>query len=299
MLDLNPLEHIPKPSDLKSAAQKGLAALQSRRRQTLRHKVQQSQGKAKINFFDRNLQDTRRILETTNQTDKLRLVNRLSVVCFAVGAVLSLLMGNILMLPVLSVGFSLVPMWYIRYNETYFKKQLSNELEVALSVVTTSYLRTDNLLQAVEENLSYINHPVRTPFARFVNEVKYINANVETAIRNLQKSIENSVFHDWCDIMVLCAADRTYKQSLPPVVEKFADDKALQNSLETIIQMPVREFNKIILLALSVIPLFYMVNKDWFHTLVGTWGGKAILTVMCGVIFAGMNKAIGLSTPVE
>jgi hypothetical protein len=47
-------------------------------------------------------------------------------------------------------------MWYIRYSEVRYKRQLCDELEVALSVITSSYLRTDNLPQSVEENLSYL-----------------------------------------------------------------------------------------------------------------------------------------------
>lgn len=299
LLDLNPKRTAQKLLGLRPAAIALLERLRGSHRKTLRQRAVQAQGKNKPNFFDRNLADARRILVTTNQQSKIKLLNRLSAACFVVGSLAALAMQNVLMLPVLSVGFALIPMWYIRYNEFYYKKQLCNELEVALSVVTSSYVRTDNLVQSVEENLSYLNEPVRAPFARFVSEIKYVNANVQAGLQGLKASIDNAVFHDWCDILMLCALDRTYKQSLMPVVEQFSDNKALQNSLETIIQMPVRNFNQIIAIALVTIPLIYFVNKDWFFTLVGTWGGKAILTALSAVVFAGMNKAISLSAPIE
>ena len=276
-----------------------LARLWNGRKKTLRQKIDQAQGKTKSNFFVQNLTDAKRILLSTNQGNKIQALNRVSILCFCAGAVLSLVIGNLLMLPVLSVGFALIPMWYIRYSEVRYKKRLCDELEVALSVITSSYTRTDNLLQSVEENLTYLNEPVKSAFSRFVNQVKYVDANLHNGIRGLKASINNPVFHDWCDILLLCASDRTYKQSLTPVVEQFNDNRSLQNALETIIQMPVREFNGVIGVVLITLPVVYMLNKDWFFTLVGTWGGKAILAALSVVLFAGMNKAISLAAPIE
>ena len=140
---------------------------------------------------------------------------------------------------------------------------------------------------------------MRTAFAKFVNGVKFVDANIQNNIQNLKASIENPVFHDWCDILTLCMIDRNYKYSLSPVVEQFSDNKALQNSLETILQQPVRTFLSIAGIALAMIPIIYLVNKDWFFTLVGTSAGKAILAVLSVVLFAGMNKAISLTAPIE
>lgn len=298
MLDWKP--KTPSKQEIKARLEKLGGRLQGlKKEKTLRQKAEQAQGKFKVNFFDKNLADARRILTSTNQAGKIRLMTQMSVVCFVVGFGAAVLMRNVLMIPVLSVGFALIPMWYIRYSEVSFKKRLSNELEVALSVVTSSYIRTDNLLRSVEENLSYLNEPVRSSFSRFVNEVKYVDANVQNGIRNLRGTIDNPTFHDWCDILLLCVVDRTYKQSLSPVVEQFSDNKALQDSLETTLQMPVREFNMIAILVVVTIGLLYLINKVWFYTMVGTWGGKALLTVLGVMLFAGMNKAVSLTAPIE
>lgn len=298
IFDLNPIRAMSLET-IKAAGQKLLADLKNGRRKTLRQQTEQAQGRGKENFFERNLSDARRVLISTNQPGRIKLMNRLCVVGFCVGFSAALLVQNILLLPVLSVGFALIPMWYIRFSEFHYKKQLQNELEVALSVITSSYLRTDNIVASVEENIAYMNEPVRSSFSKFVNEVRYVDANIQNGIQNLKNAIENPVFSDWCDILMLCVTDRTYKQSLPPVVEQFSDNKSLQNSLETIIQQPVKEFRGIIVIVLGTIPLLQMINSDWFFTLVGTWGGKAILAVLSVLLFAGMNKAIGLSTPIE
>ncbi len=299
LLGLHPLAWIPSKEEWKAEANRLVKRLQKGRKQSLLRKVRQSQGKGKSNFFLHNLSDARRILTTTNQHGKVKLMMRMSAVCFCAGLAAAALMQNIPMLPVLSVGCSLIPMWYIRYSEVRYKRQLCDELEVALSVITSSYLRTDNLPQSVEENLSYLEDPVRTAFAKFVNGVKFVDANLQNNLQNLKASLQNPVFHDWCDILTLCMIDRNYKYSLSPVVEQFSDNRALQNSLETILQQPVKTFNIIVGISVGMIPLLFVVNKPWFITLVSTWGGKAILAAMSVAVFAGMNKAIGLTAPID
>jgi len=301
LFGLHPLLWIPTKEEWKAKVDRLVKRLQKGRKQSLLRKVRQSQGKGRSNFFLHNLSDARRILTSTNQQGKvkLKLMMRMSAVCFCGGLVAAVVMQNILMLPVLSVGCSLIPMWYIRYSEVRYKRQLCDELEVALSVITSSYLRTDNLSQSVEENLSYLEDPVRAAFQKFVNGVKFVDANVQNNIQNLKASLQNPVFHDWCDILTLCMIDRNYKYSLSPVVEQFSDNRALQNSLETILQQPVKTFNIIVGISVGMIPLLFVINKSWFITLVSTWGGKAILAAMSVAVFAGMNKAIGLTAPID
>ena len=64
------------------------------------------------------------------------------------------------MVPILGIGFSLAPIWYLRSTAASYKKHLNEELETAISIITTSYLRTEDLIRAVKENLPYINEPV-------------------------------------------------------------------------------------------------------------------------------------------
>ena len=49
------------------------------------------------------------------------------------------------MVPILGIGFSLIPIWYLRSTAASYKKHLNEELETAISIITTSYLRTEYL----------------------------------------------------------------------------------------------------------------------------------------------------------
>lgn len=272
---------------------------QTKKKRTLKQRIDKIQGRTKESFFIKNLSQARRILTATNQKNKIKTLNTLCAVGFLAGAAISLLAQNILLLPVLSVGLTLVPMWYIKYNEFHYLKQLSSELEVALSVITSSYLRTSNLIGAVEENIHYIDRPVRDVFQSFLSEVKYISANVPDAIEKMKNSFSNSVFREWCDTILLCQSDRELRHSLQPIVDEFRDNKNLQQSMESIILMPVKNFRTLIYLAVSIIPIFYFTSREWFAVLVGTAIGKGLIAAMSAAVFYGMNKAVNLSQPIN
>lgn len=269
------------------------------RKNNLRQRVDVILGRQRVNFWSKNFEQARRILVTTNQESKLRMLNLICVVFFIIGAVLALLAQNILLFPVLSIGATLVPMWYVKFNEFHYINRLASELEVALSVITTSYLRTENLLQSVEENLHYIDKPARDAFAKFLNQVKYVDANVANAIEGLKGSFTNSIFQEWCDTMLLCQSDRTLKYSLQPIVDQFSDNKDLQQSMETTLLQPTREYRNVVLIVVACFPMLYFLNRDWFNIVVGTFGGKFLVTGLSVVLFFGMNKAVNLSRPIN
>ena len=83
---------------------------------------------------------------------------------------------SLIHISILGIGFSLAPIWYLRSTAASYKKHLNEELETAISIITTSYLRTEDLIRAVKENLPYINEPVKANFEAFVYEAELINA---------------------------------------------------------------------------------------------------------------------------
>lgn len=271
------------------------------RQNTLKQRIDLIQGRQRVNFWSKNFEQARKVLMTTNQQSKVKLLNTLCVVFFFAGAVLAILAQNILLLPVLSIGFTLIPMWYIKYNEYHYINRLSNELEVALSVITTSYMRNENLLQSIEENLRYIESPVKEVFAGFLNEVNFVNANVPSAIEKMKLSFANSIWHEWCDTMLLCQNDRELKHSLQPIVDQFRDNKELQQSMETVLLKPTRDFRNLIITELAILLLLYLLNNELINldVLIGTFGGKVLITAYSATLFWGMNKAVNLSQPID
>ena len=83
---------------------------------------------------------------------------------------------------------------HLRSTAASYKKHLNEELETAISIITTSYLRTEDLIRAVKENLPYINEPVKANFEAFVYEAELINANTTSAINSLKNEDSKPCF---------------------------------------------------------------------------------------------------------
>ena len=53
----------------------------------------------------------------------------------------------------------------------HLKKYVAAELETALSIISTAYLRTEDVQTAAEENVAYLNPPVQGVFRNFLTRV--------------------------------------------------------------------------------------------------------------------------------
>ena len=266
---------------------------------TLQDDVDVLLGKPAKGFFNRESVEIEQLLKTTGREGRFTVIKRISVLLFAVGAVISLLLNNPFLIPVLGAGFAFAPIWYLRSTAAVYRKHLNEELETAISVVTTSYLRSGDLLKAVKENIPYLNPPVRGNFEAFITEAEMINANMISAINSLKMKIPNQIFHEWCNTLIQCQSDRDMKHTLTFTVQKFSDMRIVQAELEAIINEPKREVFAMMFLVLCNIPLLYLLNHDWFETLLFTLPGKITLAVCSAVILYSFTRIMQLSRPIE
>ena len=188
---------------------------------------------------------------------------------------------------------------HLRSTAASYKKHLNEELETAISIITTSYLRTEDLIRAVKENLPYINEPVKANFEAFVYEAELINANITSAINSLKMKVPNRVFYEWCDILIQCQSDRAMKNTLPTIAQKFSDVRVVQSELEAMMQGPRREAITMMFLVIANVPLLYFLNEDWFHTLLFTTPGKIALAICAAIILFALTQIMKLSRPIE
>lgn len=275
------------------------ALFQSQRKTaTLSDELNVLMGTPAKGFFSQDY-EVKQILKDTGRANRYEAVKRLTLILFAVGGVLALLIGNVYMVPILGIGFSLIPMWYLRSTAANYKKHLNEELETAISIITTSYLRTEDLIRSIRENLTYINEPVKANFEAFVYETELINANTTSAINSLKMKIPNRVFHEWCNILIQCQSDRSMKNTLPTIAQKFSDVRIVQSELEAMMQGPRREAFTMMFLVIANVPLLYFLNKDWFHTLIFTTPGKIALAICSAIILFALSQIMKLSKPIE
>ena len=128
---------------------------------SIRADINETTRRKKAGFLRREITEAQAVLAASGRADKFPMVCFTSLLCFALGACIAIAAGNAFLVPVLAVGLMLTPFWYVKLTAGSFKKDVAAELETALSVITTAYLRNENFQQAVEENVRYLHPPVQ------------------------------------------------------------------------------------------------------------------------------------------
>lgn len=256
-------------------------------------------GKPAKGFFRKETAEVEEILNSTGRKNRFGTIKKLCLLGFAAGTVIALLLNNPFLVPVLAAAMAMAPVWYLRATAVVYKKRLNEELETAVSVITTSYLRTEDLLKSVKENLPYLTPPIKNHFESFVTESEILNANMISTINTLKMKIPNRIFHEWCNTLIQCQSDRSMKHTLSFTLQKFSDARVVQADLEAIINGPRNEAYIMMALVVCNIPLLYILNKSWFETLVFTIPGKITMAVCAALILFSFSRINALSKPIE
>lgn len=266
---------------------------------SLKSEINESTNRKKGGFFKRELKEVQEILKVTGRSKRFPFLCLISLVSFTVGTSIAIVLGNVFAVPVLAVGFMFLPFWYVRLTQSHFKKDIASELETALSIITTAYMRNEDIVTAVEENVGYLNPPVLSVFKAFVYRIKMISPDITVALMTMREQIDNSVFSEWCDAMIACQYDRSLKSTLIPIISKLSDMRIVNGELENLVFEPRKEFISMQILMLANIPLLYFLNKDWFATLMYTVPGKIVIAVCFIIMFVSMARVIKLTQPIE
>lgn len=251
-------------------------------KQTLRDKVKIAQGKKKSRKIAAELVYIKEALTATGNGNKFAAICALSLVLLIGGVVFAVLIDNLFLAPIVAIALALIPFAYAKSVISHYEKHIKLEMETALSIVTTSYIRTDDIVGAVQENISYLKPPVCEIFKAFLGEVTAINSDIKASLEALKDKVEDDVWKEWCDSLIACQDDRTLKNTLLPVVSKLTDVRIVNNELKTILYEPRKEYFMMVAMVIGNIPLLYMLNHDWFASLMYTIPGKLMLA-LCGL----------------
>ena len=265
----------------------------------LREEILEQTQRKKKSYLRREMEEIQSILKATDRENTFPLLCTLSLLLFAAGAAGAAMIGNVFLIPVAAAGLLFVPFWYIKLTASHFRKDVSAELETALSIITTAYLRSEDILTSVEENLEYLNPPVKSIFQDFVSRIRLVDPDLEAALEELRTRIADDVFHEWVDALKACLYDRSLKTTLTPVVAKLSDLRIVNGELEYMVMEPRKEFITMAVLVVGNIPLLYFLNRDWYHTLMHTVAGQIMLSIAGIVIFVSTAHVIRLTKPIE
>lgn len=269
------------------------------RPKSLRDEIEEVTHRQRPSYLRREIQEVQAILKVTDRERRFPVICATALLLFAAGASIAVMLSNFFLMPVMAAGFLMLPFWWVRLTASHFKRNIASELETALSIITTAYLRNEDIITAVEENVAYLNPPVLSVFQSFASRVKLVDPDIISALHDLKRKIENPVFKEWCDALISCQHDRSLKSTLTPIVSKLSDMRVVNGELENIVFEPRKEFIIMQILVIGNIPLLYFLNQDWYHTLMHTPLGQVILTVCAAVIFISTAFVIKLTQPIE
>ena len=266
---------------------------------SIKEEINELTKRKKVSYFRREVTEVQSILKLTGREGWFPMICAVSLFLFAIGSGVAIVLGNFFSVPVLGIGFMLLPFWYVRLTQTHFKRDIAAELETALSIITTAYLRNEDIVTAVEENIDYLNPPVLSVFKGFVYRIKMINPDIAAGLEDMKDQIENDVFREWCDALIACQLDRNLKTTLTPIVSKLSDMRVVNGELDNMVFEPRKEFISMQLLVIGNIPLLYFLNKDWYNALMHTPLGQIILAICFAAIFISAAFVIKLTQPIE
>ena len=252
-------------------------------KQTLRDKVLTRKGKKKSRKFTVELRRIQDALEQTGKENQVAVDCAASLLLMIVGCVIAIMIDNPFLVPVFAIAFAMIPFIYAKRTVAYYDNHVKEELETALSIITTSYVRTDDIVSAVKENIQYLKPPVKDIFAGFVAENMMISSDVKQSIRHLKEKVNNSIFAEWCETLIACQDDRTLKDTLMPIVTKLTDVRIVNNEIKGMLSSARIEYYMMTGMVVGNIPLLYFLNKDWFNALMFTTLGKLVLAI-CGLV---------------
>ena len=269
-----------------------------RKKETAGEYAARISGREKENFARRSHNEAKHIFEYIGQSDRYQHTVEFSLLAGLAGLVLGLLLRNVPLAAVLAVGLYFLPLWLSRFTLYRFQRFVSEDLETSLNLITTSYLRSNDILNAVEENLAEIKEPVRSVFTSFVNNLKYVDANAPAQIERMKLRLDNKLFWEWCDVLILCQDNHLLQAALPPIVKKFSALKVQQAANETRMMLPLKNAATMAGLVIGFAPILKLVNEVWYANLMHTAAGQLVFAGSVIAVLVTINKAIKLSEPI-
>ena len=299
LLDVRPLRWIPKPRYIKQQLIQFWQWLRSRRRVSLKNKVYKILGRKRDNVFVRTMGEALQTLERTGEKSKAKRMER-SCIFFSLGGIcIGLLLQNPFLVPVLGAGLYFIPLWLIKLSFSAYLTHLNDELEIALSQITSSYISNGNTVTAVKENLQYLNPPVYDAFERFVYTVEFVDPSCERALEKLRDSFDSYIFKEWCNAMLQCQRDNSLKSTLQPHVNKFSRQKYMQEKQRTGQMIPFRDYAIMCALVPACVFGLAMFSPEWFAGLITNPVGQITISASVIVIIVGLNKAVEIAMPYQ
>jgi tight adherence protein B len=248
-----------------------------------------------LKYFD----EVRDILIKTGKMQMYPLVKVISVLLLPAGIFIGLALGNLFLALVLAVGLFFIPYIFVHSMKGAFIRENNDNLKASLSVITNTYIQSEDILYSVESNLKLLRPPYSDIFDQFVYQAKFIEASLPKVISIIKDKVDNLVFKEWCDVLIQCCDNKELKFVLSLTVEKLDEIIAVQTELDTLSEPETKHFQTIFLINLLSLPLLYLIQRSWYEALANNPPGQLLIAAYAAVSFIALNYSVKVLKPVE
>lgn len=244
------------------------------------------------------IQEARHILKLTGKENILSYLSLVSIFLIVVGIMIGIFTDNFYLIPVLAVLFGMIPYFLVLLFSVKLQKELNGELETVLSIITTSYLRKEDIVKAVEENIEYINPQIRVVFQQFLLEADLLTSSLKSSLENLKYKIHNEIWREWVTALISCQDNKELKTTLPPIVAKLSNERILTEELSTLLYAPLKEWATMLFLYILNYALLINVMPQWFQPMLESQVGKAAIAVSIAIVVGCVPGIVALTRPI-
>lgn len=238
------------------------------------------------------------ILDETGRASEYPKTIATSCVLACIGIVVgNFILGNIIAGVIMAVGLFMIPLWRLKLYRNKYRKYLAAQLESATSLVTTSYIRNNDIVAAVEENMEQLPTLVKPYFQAFLAECR-INPSIKNCVRNLRERVNDSIFKEWCETVVHTLDNSEMRESLLPICKKYSAVRIVQDEIDLETANAIMEYAVMMGIMVFAYPLVWVLNKQWFDYY-STIAGKVCVTYTLFVLFFSVAKLVGVMQPVQ
>ena len=192
--------------------------------------------------------------------------------------------GNIPMAMVISPILGAVPWFVISAIGKRTQKNLQSHMEHAMGLVTNSYLRVQDIIGAISDNMSEFRGYTEVLFKEFLTQVSLTDSSIAASLETMRDKSTNTYFKQWCTVLIQCMEDRELRFMLPSIVAEMADSRGVIMEADTMIKKAQRDYIVILIIACMQLPIISQINPDWYRILTTTTVGQILTAVVFGVM---------------
>lgn len=238
----------------------------------------------KPSSVQRMMEEAVTMLDASGKGEQISTYRNMAIMLATVGFLFGLVIDNLPVSLVLSIGLAMTPLTIIRMRTAEYERMVDEKLEMAMGSVTNSYIATGNLLIAVERVLPMLPAPVSDIFKRFQVDMQYVDGNTVRAIQHMRGASENWYWTEWCNALIQCQDDVSLNRTLSGIVERLSEMRQIQMEVDTTLRKHMSDYIVTILLVLGSIPLMGFMIPDWYDMLMTSIPGKITLAIVLATV---------------